>query len=270
MPTHYESVMKDADQMGWDVICSDTSVKLTPPSGKKGDQIVLPLTKPLAPPQLQKKLTDEGFAKALAAWEQSQAKQKGAQESKPHADAPAQQGGKQEMVCPDCVKDGVENPYRTTYPQGMGSHRRKAHGIVGTSVEAVRRREKKAAAAKTSAKKATANKTSAKKATPVKKATTAAKPAVASVPAPRTAPAPVKTQESLVNVSGLPVAVAAPLGEMLTALQTELGNAADLQKEIAPLGEFFDKVDSIVNDANLTPLKALATIQDLVAETKQK
>jgi hypothetical protein len=249
VPTQYQSAMDDADAMGWDVVCSDTSVKLMPPSGKKGDQIVLSLTTPMAPPQLRKKLVAEGFVAALQAWERGQGKTPQGEEKATAATKPE----KPVRVCPECEADpDVKDPFSTTHPPALGNHRRAKHDILGVSSEAIRKRT------------ATAAKKAAKKA-PAKKAAAFTAP----VPAPRAAE-PVKKQESLVNVSGLPISVAAPLGELLNAISATSGDAADLQQEVGALRDFRDKVDILVHDGNQTPLKVLATIQDLVEETKKK
>ncbi|WP_205526076.1 hypothetical protein [Streptomyces sp. RLB1-9] len=257
IPTQYQSAMDDADAMNWDVVCSDTSVKLTPPNAKKGDQIVLPLTKPLAPPQLRVTLVDKGFVAAVQAWEREQGKG----EPEPQAEEKATAATKPEKpvrVCKYCEEDPeVKKPFSTTHPPALGVHQRHKHGIMGASSEAIRKR------GETAAKKA-AKKAPAKKTTPAKKAAAVTAP----VPAPRAAE-PVKKQEPLVNVSGLPVSVAAPLGELLNAISATSGDAADLQKEVGTLRDFRDKVDTLVHDGNQTPLKALAAIQDLVQETKK-
>lgn len=266
LPQHYENTIDDAERIGWDAVCTPSSVKLTPPpgKGKKYKPITLTLNPPLVPPQLRVKLTDEGFVKALREWEGEQAPAKAEDEQK------ADQGGKDVklLVCPECQADGVKEPYASARTQSVAAHRRRAHGVEGSSPSALQRRAAmtRAASAKTTASAPQPQKT------PVK--TTSAAPAKTAastrVPAPR-ATEPVKAQQEIpVNVSFLPVAVAEPLGDMLAALQTELARAAELEQEIKPLREFFDKVDGIVEDGNLTLLKALAAIQDLVAEMKKK
>jgi hypothetical protein len=261
LPSHYQSVMDDADDMGWDVVCSDTSVKLTPPGAnvKKGQQIVLPLTNRWAPPQLQKVLSDRGFLSALAAHERAQGKADPKPE--PEKQAPAQQDGKPVRVCPECEADpDVKDPFNTTHPPALAVHRSRKHGIAGTSPEAIRKRT--ATAAKKAAKKAPAKKTTP---APAKKAAADTAP----VPAPRAAE-PVKKQEPLVDLSGLPVSVAAPLSELLNAFKATSGDAADLEKDVTTLRDFRNQVDELVHDGNKAPVQVVASILNLVEETKQK
>lgn len=268
LPEHYERTMDDADRMGWDVVTTPTSVKLTPPSGRKNDQIVLDLKTPLVPPQLRNKLIDEGFIKALQAWDREQ-KSKAQPEPKAPAKAPAQQDGKDVLVCEACVEKGVAEPYTTERSQSMGAHKRKAHNIAGSSPEAVRLREKNAAKGAPARKTPSARKaTSSVKKTASAKKTVSVKKTAAEVPAQRAAE-PVKLPQ-LPLPSGLPAPVATHLNDLVTAIKAELGSATTLKQEIEPLREFFDKVDELVGNPNLTPLKVLATIQDLVMEIKQK
>jgi hypothetical protein len=261
LPSHYQAIVDKAMQMGWQVRRSDGSVKIVSPSGRKGSEIVLSLKTPLPQPQLTKLLQQRGFLAVVQAWEREQ-KTAGKQgEEKPTA--PEGKDVKL-LVCPECQDSGTKEPYTSTRVQSLATHRRQAHKVVGNSQEAVRRREKLAeAAAKTKAVK----KAPAKKMTePVKKT-----PASPALPAPRAAdPAETKGQEPLVNVSGLPVSVTAPLGEMLTSLQAELHKASDLHKEVQPLRDFFDKVDDLVHDGNKAPVQVVASILTLVEETKQK
>ncbi|MEU9405677.1 hypothetical protein AB0E08_08220 [Streptomyces sp. NPDC048281] len=263
LPQHYERTMDDAERINWDVVTTPTSMKLVPPTGKKGSQIVLDLRTPMAPPQLQKKLVDEGFVAALQAWEREQGKQAPEPKAAPAAaqTAPSPEDGKPVLVCSICKANGVPEPYTTTWPQGLGSHKRRTHGVVGTSTKAERRRER-TLAAKPPAKKAPA---AAKKTAPAKKAA-----ASAAVPAPRSAVQVGKRQEEPIDVSGLPVSVAAPLTDLLNAVRASSGDAQALQTEVEQLRSFRDQVDELVNDGSKPPVKVVSTIMDLVEKTKQK
>lgn len=260
IPTQYQSAMDDADAMGWDVICSDTSVKLTPPNAKKGDQIVLSLTTPMPPPQLHKKLVDEGFVAATQAFERGQKAPEA--EAKPETEAKATAATKPEKpvyVCPECeAAPDVEEPFTTTHPPALGNHRRAKHGIPGTSAETIRKRG--ATAAKKAAKKAPAKKAAG---TPAKKTA-----AAATVPAPRAA-APAAKQKPEFNISGLPVSVAAPLEDLLNALSATSGDTEALEQEVKTLRDFRDQVEAEVNDGNKAPIQVVASIHSLVQETKQ-
>jgi hypothetical protein len=254
IPTHYQDVISKAQAMGWDVERNPSSVKVVPPKGSKIKPFSLSRTTPLVPPQLANTLEKNGFSSAYQDW----LKNEGKRETKPEPKATAATKPEKEVrVCPECVEQGVETPFSTTHPPALGVHRRSKHGVAGSSPEAVRKR------GVTAAKKGAAKKTA-------KKAPAAKKTAPAPVPAPRTAvPVPAK-QEPLINISGLPVSVAAPLGELLNAISATSGDAEDLQKEVEMLRDFRDQVEAEVSDANKPPVLVVASIHSLVTEIKQK
>jgi hypothetical protein len=255
IPTHIQDVIDKALGMDWDVERTPASVKITPPKNSKLKPFSLSRTTPMAPPQLKNHLDTLGFASVWQAWQRSQ---NGEAKAEPKADAKAKASSKPEKpvrVCPECTAEGLKEPFSTTHPPALGVHRRSKHGILGASSEAVRKREA------TAAKKAPSKKTApAKKAAPAKAAT---------VPAPRT-DAPTAKQEPLINISGLPVSVAAPLGELLSAISATSGDAADLQQEVQTLRDFRDQVEAEVTDGNKAPVEVVYSILSLVKETKRK
>lgn len=256
IPSQYQEVIDKCDEMDWDVEKSPTSVKVIPPKGSKVKPFNMPRSTPWAPPQLAKNLQENGF---LAAYKEFKDARDGVKKPDAVATAAAKLG-KKVRVCEYCEKDPeIKEPFTTTHPPALGVHQRHKHGILGKSAEAARKRDV------TAAKKAAGKKVLAKTAAPAK---TAAVPSKSVVPAPRAA-ATVK-QEPLINLSGLPVSVAAPLGELIAAVGATSGDAVDLQKEVEKLRDFRDQVEAEVNDGNKAPIKILAAIQDLVQETKQK
>ena len=255
LPSHYEAVQKKAIAMGWDVERTPTNLKVIPPKGQNLKPFNLTRNPPMAPPQLKKHLETLGFNSVWAAFERNETSQQADAEPKAgESTEPAKKTG-EKRVCPECVELGREEPFTADTPQGLALHRRRAHGVVGTSPDSVRRR---AAAKKVGA--------------PVKKVAQvkpAAAGAPAAVPAPRAAAASApKKDEVLLAVNGLPLSVASPLGDMISAIGAEISAGAELRKEVEALRAFRDRVDELVHDAEVPPIKVVVSIHDLVEQTR--
>lgn len=201
-------------------------------------------------------LVDKGFVAAVQAWEREQGKG----EPEPQAEEKATAATKPEKpvrVCKYCEEDPeVKKPFSTTHPRRWAST-----SATSTASWAPAPRP---SASGGDGREEGREEGSGEEDHPGEEGRCRHRPGAR----PRAAE-PVKKQEPLVNVSGLPVSVAAPLGELLNAISATSGDAADLQKEVGTLRDFRDKVDTLVHDGNQTPLKALAAIQDLVQETKK-
>ncbi|THA72472.1 hypothetical protein E6R60_26440 [Streptomyces sp. A0642] len=111
IPEHIQEALASAEKAGWDVERRSLSVVIIPP---KGSRQTFSLTTPMAPPQLKKKLADMGLLSAVK-------KQDEAASDAPDTDQKEPAG----LVCPECQK-----PFRNG--AGLGSHRRKSHGVLGT------------------------------------------------------------------------------------------------------------------------------------------
>jgi len=245
IPEHIKNVQRDADAMGWDVQTTPTSVKITPPNAKKNQAITISLNPPPAPPQMQAQLAKGGFLAALQAWSREQ------DGKKQETDQPTD--GKR--ICPECKADGAKEPYTSDRVQSMAAHRRKAHGILGKSAEAVRRREQLAAA----------KKAAAKKAAPKKPAPKAAVPTQRAEPEPKAEP----TAALQVNVDLLPNPVAEAVSTLLTAVKEATGGTDALRKEVEELRDFRNKVVELVNDGTKAPVHVVAFILDLANATEE-
>ena len=256
VPDHIKSVQEDADEIGWDVLSTPTSVKITPPNGKKNQTINISLNPPPAPPQLQKQLADQGFLKALAAFQREQDAKKPksvpAKKSEAAAKDRPTKNSAGNYVCPECLQSGVKEPFATKHAQGLGSHRYRAHGVVGAD---------RAARAAAAAKKAVTKKAApaAKKAAPKASVPAQAAPTAAEA-APRAAVP--------VNVDALPGPVGEAMSQLFSAVQQNSGEVAALQQKLDDLTRFRTQVTDLVNDGTKAPVQVVAAILELARETE--
>lgn len=259
LPEHVDNVRKDADMIGWDVQTTPSSLKITPPNGRKNQSISISLNPPPAPPQLLAQLAKGGFTAAVQAWNREH---DGKAPQAPQADQPT--NGTQ--VCPECKADGAKEPYTSDRVQSMATHRRQAHGVVGNSAEAKRRREQLAAAKKGPApKKATSKPGPKKTAAAQKPASKAAVPAQRAEAAPKAEPtAPVQ-----VNVDLLPAPVADAVSSLLTAVTKATGDTDTLRKEVESLRDFRTRVVELANDGTKAPVQVVSSILDLAKATEE-
>lgn len=257
LPDYIDSVQKDAAAMGWDVERTTVSIKLTPPNGGKKQMIALSLNPSPPPVQMRKQLELAGFYKALGQWEREQKAPKQTPEAKTRADGLPLPDADGMLVCPECVRKGVKEPFKSRHPQGMGAHRKREHDVPGKYREGRSGTSKPQAAAKKAAPAAPAQAAPAKKTVPAQAA-----PAAPEVRAKAADALPDPVTKAL-NV--LHDAVKQASGDT-TALRQE--NEA-LRKENSALREFRDKVVALASDGTKAPVQVVSSILDLAKQTDQ-
>jgi hypothetical protein len=252
LPAHIASVVDDAYNMGWSVVVSNTSVKVTPAAGSRVKPFSVSLNPPPVKPQLHQALVKNGFTAALAAWERDNPKEEAKVENNTQELEGSTDG---DHSCPECAEAGKPRSFSRAAARGI--HRRTAHGIVGTSAQALnaaKHRAAKKAPKETAVKKAAAQKAPTKK-TAAKKVTV---PAQAPAPAVETAPA----------VTGMPGAVTDAMGALVHAVGKELGDVVELRDENKKLTEFRDQVAELARDGSKAPVQVVSGILDLVEATE--
>jgi hypothetical protein len=275
LPDHIQNVVDDALNIGWDVVCTPVSVKITPPGGRKkgsaafgsprgrkAEQIILSLNPPPAPAQLTVELTGKGFLAAVQAHEREEAAEEAKAEEAKAEEAPKEKAAApveadaSKHVCPECAAAGEDTSYAR--PQSLSVHRRMKHGVIGASKEAA---EKRAARAQKNAA------AEPKAADEPKKASAKAAPKKVLIPAQAQAPA---AEEAPQLVGKTEHEISTPVSTALAALTYAVGNAtADLQRENRDLRDFRDQVVALASDGTKAPVQVVADILTLSQKTAQ-
>ncbi|MEV7674985.1 hypothetical protein [Streptomyces sp. NPDC088752] len=253
VPPYIQDAMNSSVDAGWTVVRNPKSVIITPHPAPKSKRLkaAFSLSNPPTADQVRKDLTNLGLYRALehlqeqkppaAQTEQAPATpavvppQTAPPESKPDV-----------LACPECSK-----PFRLL--QGLGAHRRMAHGVIGMSPKTIQRRE--SAARKNGKKKAASlPAAAAKKTVPTPRKTAEPAPATAPVIAE---PAPAAPATGDVHSS---------LNHLIVFVREAEDKLAEKDDTIRELQNFKDKVSAEIANGNQSPIQTLANIMALGGE----
>ncbi|MFI0967005.1 hypothetical protein ACH4S8_37325 [Streptomyces sp. NPDC021080] len=246
LPSHIQEAVEAAQRVDWKVVCSLSSVSITPIGHKRG--ISFSLTKPPTAEQVRIQMDRCGIKGALRKLGASETAT--LPEPEPvHSSAEEDQVEAKKLICPECDSD------KFTRPASLASHRSKAHGVAGSSQST---KERRAARGKTAA---------AKTAKAPKPAADKAAPPVFEEPAqtnrPVAEPAFTGTPEVTAAAQALVDAVTKAAQSSIAPLQQKIEEQA---AEIAGLQQFKDDVQAQVSNGHQGPIQTLANIIALGGE----
>jgi hypothetical protein len=244
-PAYVENVMKAATDAGLEVVRNTNSIKISVKGGKRNQTFSIPRNPYPTAPQLRTNIAKHGFL-AQVKYDPESKSETAKAEANEHL-----------LTCPDCVKEKKEPPFTTPHPQGLGSHRRRAHGVEGTHTRSI---QKRAVKKPTPAKKTAAPKTPPKQETPA-----------APVPAQPAAPAAeTDARPQIMAVDGTPSATSLALAQLISAVHKDRQATAELRTENERLRAFKDKVTAEATNGNQTPIQTVANIEALCRAADQQ